>query len=99
MSSERRARICWLPPGAGGRAAPPTGPRYSTVARFERIRDLWPREAWSIVLTITDPAEADGAMVARIRLLSEEAPAELLAAGSRFELFEGARRVATGEVL
>ena len=44
--------------------------------------------------------EVDGQMVVGIRMLvGEAAPIELLASGSRFELFEGSRCVAVGEVL
>ena len=96
----RKARIKWLGPAEGGREAPPSGDTYSTVARFETLRDRWPQEAWSVVLQISTPPDDDGVMVAGIRMLaSDEAPKELLESGSRFELYEGYRCVARGEVL
>lgn len=100
MTFKRKARIRWLKPKEGGRPSPPQGPDYSTVARFESLADRWPNEAWSIVLHISEPAGAEGVMVADIRLLAEgDAPKELLSSGSRFDLFEGRRHVASGEVL
>lgn len=99
MTVKRKARIGWLKSEEGGRPTPPRGPDYSTVARFQRLADLWPQEAWSIVLEISSPADPDGIMVADIRLLAAEAPIDLLARGSRFDLFEGGQHVASGEVL
>jgi hypothetical protein len=100
MTSDRVARIRWLAPEEGGKPSPPAGPEYSTVARFESLSDRWPDEAWSVVLAIAEPADSGRLMLAGIRMLaSEEAPRDLLSPGSRFELFEGARRVAIGEVI
>lgn len=97
---EHRARILWVKPEDGGRRSPPTGPEYSTVARFESLADRWPEEAWSIVLRISASADASGTMLADIRMLvGANAPRDLLASGSRFDLFEGDRHVASGEVL
>jgi len=100
MTFERKARIWWLKPEEGGRSSPPPGPDYSTVARFETLADSWPHVAWSIVLAISGPADADGMMEVGIRMLAaENAPSELLSRGSRFDLFEGRKLVASGEVL
>lgn len=99
MSLEHRARLRWIAAADGGRPSPPPGPTYSTVARFETLADRWPQEAWSIVLEIGRPADSSGDMVAGIRMLATDAPGELLASGSRFDLFEGRRLVAHGEVL
>ena len=64
------------------------------------MNDKWPSEAWSIVLNITDPADDEGVMIAGIRMLAESnAPSHLLVAGNSFELYEGRRLVAVGEVL
>jgi len=72
----------------------------STVAKFEMLKDKWPHEAWSIVLNISSLANAEGIMVAGIRLLvPENAPQGLLSAGSGFELYEGRKCVAKGKVL
>ena len=100
MMFERKARIRWRRLEEGGRQSPPPGPDYSTVARFESLADRWPNEAWSIVLHISAPADAEGIMVAEIAMLAgADAPKQLLSPGSRFDLFEGRSQVASGEVL
>ena len=93
------ARIRWLRPDEGGRATPPPGPVYSTVARFKQLAARWPQEAWSVVLKLKEPPDAEGWMTVEIRMLVEGAPEGLLAPGSVFELFEGRQCVASGEVL
>ena len=93
-----KARIQWLSADVGGRPAPPTGPRYSTVARFAAVADKWPTEAWSVVLEIEEPANTGGVMTALIRLLAPDAP-DLLVQGGEFDLFEGRTIVARGVVL
>ena len=99
MSVKVKARIHWLPPEAGGRRETPPGPRYSTVARFEAVKDRWPEEAWSIVAEIPGPPDASGCMIVNLWFLFENAPMDLLRPGSRFDLFEGRKLVAHGEVV
>ena len=100
MSEVMQARIRWLSPEEGGRPAPPVGPRYSTVARFEKQRAEWEKEAWSLVVEWQEPIDAAGWVTANVRfLVPENAPSQLLAVGSRFELMEGRRVVAQGEVV
>jgi hypothetical protein len=41
----------------------------------------------------------DGVMTTQIRMLADQAPSDLLAPGSEFELYEGAKCVAKGSVL
>ena len=92
-------RILWLPPGQGGRPAPPPGPTYSAVARFEAFANRWPEEAWTIVLDIPTPADLKGMMVAGMRaLVLDDGPEDLLTPGSQFSLWEG-RWVAQGVVI
>lgn len=78
-------RVAWVPHSDGGRAAPPTGPRYSTVARFEN------QEQWSLVLEWTGQD-------IMAWFLSDKAPQRLLESGMKFDLQEGNRIVAHGEV-
>jgi hypothetical protein len=100
MTSKRvKSRICWIRKEAGGRESPPAGTQYSTVARFEEAKHEWPREAWSVVLEFTGPPDESLWIIADVSLLSPEAPTRLLRPGSIFELFEGHRMVARGEVL
>ncbi len=89
----------WLRPEEGGRSAPPPGPRYLTVAKFEILADKWPSEAWSIVAEWDEEQGDQLKTRARMRFLVEGAPEHLLTPGSRFELYEGRRPVACGEVL
>jgi hypothetical protein len=100
MTTPMRAIIRWIPREQGGRQSPPTGPRYSTVARFEDERDKWPAEAWSLVAEFIHSYPPNGEVtLVEVRFLSDEAPAELLRPGVRFELCEGRRVVAKGVVL
>jgi len=92
------AKICWVSPEAGGRKTLPSGPRYSTVARFDRLR-VSPEEAWSIVAEFVGSIDEERCVLAQVRFLVPQAPHELLSAGSSFELFEGSRLVARGTVL
>ena len=94
-----KAKVCWLRKEQGGRDHPPPGPRYSTVARFEDEKEKYPREAWSLILEFSEPTDEKLCHIADVRLLNPEGPARLLHPGSVFELFEGSRLVAWGEVL
>ena len=94
-----KSRICWVKKEAGGRESPPPGPRYSTVARFEDEKNKWPHEAWSLVLEFSGPPDESLCVIADVSLLNPDGPNRLLHPGSVFELFEGRRLVARGEVL
>lgn len=83
------ATIRWI-----GQTPPACGATYSSVSRWDEQAD---DESWSVVVDIGDAAST-GELVARIRFLMDEAPQQLLHVGSRFELYEGATKVATGEV-
>ena len=93
------AKLQWVRPEQGGRQAPPSGSRYSTVSRFEQQRDTWRKEAWSLVIEWTEPPDASLTHRVSARFLVEKAPEHLLTTGNRFELMEGERVVATGEIL
>jgi len=92
------ALIHWIPQEYGGRQAPPSGPTYSAVARFEDD-EQWPHEAWSVVVKYERSFQADRYLYAEVSFLVHTAPAHLLSEGSRFELLEGRRRVAKGIVV
>ena len=97
MTRGVRAIISWIPPEKGGRR-PPKGPRYSTVARFEDDPQ-WPHQAWSLVVEIDRWFGSGKYVLSKINFLVDEGPHQLLDAGNRFELLEGAKRVAKGIVL
>jgi len=90
--------ISWISPDDGGRKVPPSGPSYTTVARFEED-ERWNESAWSLVVNFEKRFKDPRLLLASIRFLADEAPHDLLHHGSRFELFEGRKRVAKGIVL
>jgi len=92
------AKINWLSVTEGGRQHPPSGPRYSTLARFEKESTKWPEIAWSIVADFKNESDSSSIEV-EISFLSPDAPLHLLEPGNKFELYEGRRLVARGEVL
>jgi len=94
-----KARIKWLSPEDGGRRQAPSGPTYSTVAKFEDLQDKWPEEAWSIVAEFLDAGDEPLSVFANVRLLAPDGPSSLLRPGSRLELFEGRQKVADVTVL
>lgn len=92
-----KVKIYWISAKNGGREKPPSGSQYSTVARFEDVKDKWPNEAWSVAIDFNK--HEDTYSEGNIRFLVEWAPNNLLYSSSKFDLFEGKKRVATGEVL
>src|SRR5438477_4122134 len=93
------AKIRWRSPEEGGRSAPPRGPTYSTVARFHHQGRDWREHAWSLVLRYIEAPNAAGSHKVAISYLSPNGPREWLKAGNRFELLEGNKIVAEGEVI
>lgn len=92
------AMLRWIRAEEGGRQAPPSGHRYSTVSRFEAQRETWRQEAWSLVAEWTEPPDASMTHQVKVRFLVEDAPEQLLVMGNHFELLEGERVVATGVI-
>ena len=92
------ARLRWLLPDQRGRTAPPSGPAYSTVARFDETEEQWLKNAWSVVVEFNTPPDSTGSHLVTVRFLSDAAPADLLANGRVFTLYEGHRKVAEGTV-
>ncbi len=99
MTDSIKAKIYWVSADAGGRKLPPSGPRYSTVARFEEEAPHGESVAWGIIAEFDEPPNASLETMANIRFFVPPGPIHLLHAGSRFELYEGHRVVARGEVL
>jgi hypothetical protein len=97
MKKVIEATLQWRKPEEGGRQAPPPGPRYSTVARFECQKESWLKEAWSLVIEFIDPPDAALSHRVRVSFLAD-GPEELLQPGSAFELMEGRQSVAKGTV-
>lgn len=98
--NQHRARITWLTEEQGGRTVLPGERRYATIARFPDDSPDWPDGAWTVVVDFdTPPSEQGNPSLGFARFLMENAPQHKLHAGSRFQLHEGLRRVATVEVL
>jgi hypothetical protein len=96
------AKVRWLRLEEGGRSAPPLGPQYSTVAKFEaQTEDEWLKGAWSLVLDLDGAPNETLTQTASVRFLADEtkAPLEWLEPRSKFALFEGRRKVAEGVIL
>jgi len=90
-------QLRWRTAAEGGRQVPPSGPRYSTVASFDPPTPNWPEEAWSVVV---EPAPASGSSGFTLSFLAgDRAPQHVLQPGVRFELLEGTRVVANGEIV
>ena len=97
MAKTVKALISWVPAVKGGRQQPPQGPSYTTVVRFDEDK-TWPALAWSLVVDFNRSYAGGQYTYAKIKFLVDEAPQELLHGGSRFQLYEGRRMVATGLV-
>jgi len=97
---DKQARLRWLGVGAPGRSPPPLGTIYSSLGRFEVESVERPDGVWRVLLQFVAPVDSEGCTIVGIRLLAgRRAPTMLLAPGSRFELYEGRRCIAHGEVL
>jgi hypothetical protein len=92
-------RLLWRRPEAGGRPAPPPGPKYSTVARFAGQEKKWNKEAWSFVIEFLEQPNALLSHRVHVTFLSDKGPHDMLANRSVFELMEGSYAVAEGTVL
>ena len=95
MDKPATAMLSWVPHEKGGRRAFPPGPTYSSVVRFDEDNG-WPTNAWSLVVEYIRSYAAGQYVYARVKFLVPEAPHELLREGSRFQLYEGRKLVATG---
>ena len=97
-----RAVIEWLTRDQGGRHRLPGGgpsPYYSLV-RFTDTDSPWPPPAgWSLVVQQDEASSGPLRWLADIHYLVAEAPHDSLRPGRPFELYEGSRCVARGEIL
>ncbi len=93
-----RAMITWFRFEEGGRRELPRVPLYRSVVRFDEDpnRRLG---AWDFEVQFEDPPSHERSSVATVSFLAEGAPSQLLHVGSRFELTEGRKVVARGEII
>jgi len=92
-----RAMIHWLTKEEGGRSMPPAGvgnPPYSTVVEFPDV-DVG---SWSLVVEKIEALSNEYDWTADVHYLFPDAPHELLQAGREFELYEGKKCVARGQI-
>jgi len=98
-----KARINWRTKEMGGRSHPPAGggsPPYHAVIRFTDADEAWPPEiAWSLIVEKQESVSTEYCWIADIRFLVDHAPHGVLLPGRRFELYEGEKSVASGEIL
>lgn len=101
MSKSHRVTVNWIPSQEGGRKSLPSGKQYITTCRFQQdTDDTWYQEAWSMVLEFDTPPTQQGySCIGKAHFLANNAPNNRLQPGSRFELYEGKRKVAKVEVL
>jgi hypothetical protein len=98
-----RAIIDWIPKEEGGRSMPPAGvgsPPYAPTVRFLDTYEPWPPPVlWTLVITKLGEIDDASKWLADARFLVKEAPHETLRPGRHFELYEGPRCVARGQLV
>jgi hypothetical protein len=94
------AKVFWVPAAQGGRSHLPKGLEYSTVSKWpDQTDEEWLRSAWSVVLKFEEsPAKQGSPSSARLGFLADDAPAEWLQPGRKFELYEGRQKVADVQI-
>lgn len=92
------AEIQWLSAAQGGRKHPPLGPRYRSLPRFLTDPNGMLGN-WSVeIVFIKTPTERTKMSVGTMSFISKDAPQQLLKSGARFELTEGRKIIALGEI-
>ena len=95
----KTAVIEWLPAEQGGRrTGPPAGPQYAAPARFLAHSDMWLVADWDLVLEKIDYLGGTDKWLANVHFRVAEAPHQWLEDGAKFELYEGKRCVAQGQI-
>jgi hypothetical protein len=95
----KKALIQWLPKEQGGRSTgPPIGPQYSAPAKFLAHVEMWLVEDWDLVLERVDYFGGPEKWLANVHFRVAEAPHQWLEDGASFELYEGKRCVARGQI-
>ena len=92
------ARIRFLSASEGGRAEPSHGTRwYTTICRLPWESAGCPGQ-WSLVVSLPF-IDVAGTHMTFVHFLSADAPHDLLLPGVQFDLYEGHRLVASGEIM
>jgi hypothetical protein len=99
MNYTARATLSWVSTSAGGRKEVPTIAKYATVSRFKDPVSQKQISDWSMVVHFEEQPRHDQPSIVHVSFLSPEAPVELLVPGFAFELLEGSRVVAQGQII
>ena len=100
MNDYALAILRWLSVDEGGRQRPPSGLRYVTLAQFQSATDEEMSEPWSLIVEAPEPLDRAGTVTVTLRfLVPEHAPLHYLTPGTHFQLLEGKRKVAVGEIV
>ena len=91
------AVLTWVSPNVGGRKTPPTVRCYRSLSRFDEDPN-WSRGVWDILVEFIDLPTFEAPSKVRISFASPGAPTDLLHTGNRFELREGKKVVARGQI-
>lgn len=95
------AVVRWLTLEEGGRRAPPTGqepPLYWAVVKLVGDNIESQPNSWSLYVRMKEALEDGYFWKAEVSFRVDEAPHHLLTEGIQFELYEGAKKVATGSL-
>lgn len=97
MKKVVKAKVCWIPHKKGGRLAPPPqGTKYCPLVFFgESVNQT---NNWSADI-ICGYFDSNLCGIVDFSFLSEKAPYQYLYSGNKFELYEGPKLVARGEIL
>jgi hypothetical protein len=97
-----RALIKWKTTAEGGRKTLPLGtgtPPYAPQVRFVDSADPWPPpNVWSLVVEKVSETSNPFEWLAEVRYLVESAPHHELRSGRCFDLYEGPKCVASGQL-
>jgi len=97
MKKSVAAKIKWVSPEDGGKKNPfPIGVKYGPIILFEG-QDM-EKGSWSAEIYVIEHI-GDFASKIQLSYLSPEAPFLYLKSGNKFKLYEGAKMIASGEIL
>lgn len=76
----------------------PRGKSFATPARFEHQGKAWTNDAWSLVVSASEPVAPDSTQRVLVRFLMDDAPENWLVPGKKFQLYEGQLLLAEGVI-
>lgn len=97
MAQKTPVKVFWYPAEERGRKAPPAGPKYYAVVRFDS--GLPSSQDWSVLLEFGPRSQHLYCRDAMLSFVSDGAPIASMSPGVAFHLFEGRWPVAEGVVI